>query len=127
MLLLLAVLITLMVVVVWLAADWWDPFNDARFDPKVWSRVSPSERTPMARDLVSNHLRPGMVETQVKSLLGEPDTVWQSSDPRGNRLPGHRTIAYSIGNASFHGFDDAFVYVHMNRQNRVIAAEINGY
>ncbi len=122
----------LLLVGLWAAIDWLDPFNDQAFAPTVWSKRGTgltSTRAPMARDLVRSHLPLGLSRARVESLLGPPDDVRTREDAGGNRLPGTETYAYHIGSwsGSPTGFDDTFVYVHFDANGKVIGAEINGY
>lgn len=77
----------------------------------------------MARDLIKHHLLPGLTGEQVIALVGDPDQV-RAED---QRLVGKKLYTYSVGHWSFHGMDAAYVYVHLDADNRVVKAEVYGY
>ena len=111
-------------IVLWISlVRWWDPFDDDAFTPTAWV----ADRAPTARDLVKNHLRLGTLRVQVESLLGRPDEVVTGEDAGGTRVPGTETYKYSIGSWPMYGYDDAFVYVHLDANGNVIGAKIDGY
>lgn len=60
----------------------------------------------------------------VVDLLGEGRTVHPHP---GSTPPYPRTWAYSLGNWSFHGLDEAYLYVHFDPHDLVLLAEIDGY
>jgi len=112
----------------WLLIDRLDPFNDAPFTAIDWMNCRTDEaRASMARDLVRNHLPKGMSEAEVVALLGEPGVLQGGTDTGGNRVLGTKTYFYYIGTWSLQGFDDAFVYVHLDSDSKVISAEVTGY
>jgi len=113
--------------VTWAVVDWLDPFNDAAFTTEGWAKLDSQDRAPMSRDLIRNHLHPGASRAQIERLLGPPDDVLTGSDSGGNRMRGTDTYAYCIGFWPVRGFDDTFVYVHLDAQGNVVASEINGY
>ena len=59
----------------------------------------------MSRDLVTNHLKPGMTRAEVQDLLDKPDEVISTNrDNGGNLLLGVETFSYYIGCWSgYHG------------------------
>ena len=121
-------MLLLLAIAAWVVTDWLDPFDDESFNATAWASCTTDEsRAAMARDLVRNHLRTGMPRSDVTALLGSPIVLHGPTDAGGNPLRGDETYAYYIGQWSLYGFDDAFVYVHLNAAGRVIGAEINGY
>ena len=113
---------------VWFAMNKMDPFNDRSFVSTEWKTNDDKIKAAMARDLVHHHLPVGMSETQVTTLLGQPDAILQgAADNGGNPLQGGRTYSYYLGSWSMHGYDDAFVYVHFDASEKVTGSEITGY
>ncbi len=107
-----------------------DPFDSQTFDSTTWrnAHVS-SDRAPMARDLIRNHLRPGVSAKVVEELLGAPERVPGVNgevDGFGNRLQGVRTFCYYLGSWSNAGLDTALLYVHFDGNDQVLSAEITG-
>ena len=104
-----------------------DPFDDQRFSSRRLQQISPSDgerRARMARSALQNHLTPGTTEAQVTAKFGPPDGISTGpEDDGGNKLPGVRTYVYMLGSWSGVGFDDAFLYVHLDARDRVIAAQ----
>jgi hypothetical protein len=103
-----------------------DPFNQKRFSVGEWSSASREDRARMCRDLIDRHLPPGTTEQQVLALLGKPEYV-NHGDKFPQRAIADRFYVYSIGNWSWQGMDDAFLYVHLDKGDRVVKAEIYGY
>ena len=81
-------------------------FGQERFDAAKWSAQSGADcfdrndRQQMVDDLTENHLAAGMTTTQVRSLLGQPDTEGPEEDGSlywdyltGPDLPDCRTLA----------------------------------
>jgi len=81
----------------------------------------------MARSAIRRHLTVGLAEPQVVALLGKPDEIRNVEDPGGHKLPGSQTYSYYLGSWSVYGFDDAFLYVHLDAAGRILSAEVNGY
>jgi hypothetical protein len=107
---------------------WIDPYDNFRFVPNDWKTASPEVRAQMSRNLVSNHLHTGMTKANLVSTLGEPDEILTGkTDAGANSLPGSETYSYYIGSWSAYGYDDAFVYIHLDSTGKVQRAEINGY
>ena len=102
-----------------------DPFDNRSFTPAAWRTADRDGRARMCRDLVSRHLIAGTAEPQVVALLGKPAGVYKAGER--DHLVGAQTYVYSIGNWSFQGMDDAFLYVHLDANGRVIYGEIYGY
>ena len=111
--------------------DFIDPFNDAPFDKVVWA-WDVGDRMEMARAAVSS-VKPGMSESLVVQLLGQPDETYPTSERIlhfGESLPlnADTTLVYWLGGsvkATLRGLDSAFVYVHFE-SGKVIEAEIGG-
>ncbi len=101
-----------------------DPFDDQRFTAARWHGSDPESRAPIARSVARRHLTPGLSSTQVLALVGQPDNVYGRGD---DRTRGDQTYSYYLGNWSLYGFDDAFLYVHLDAQGKVITAEVTGY
>jgi hypothetical protein len=104
-----------------------DPFDDRPFSASEWRLATVDDRAPMARSAVRRHLIQGLPDSQVVALLGDPDEVRTARDPGGNTLQGAQTYLYYLGSWSDYGFDDAFLYVHLDATGRVRSAEVNGY
>jgi hypothetical protein len=104
-----------------------DPFSKNRFSAEVWRTADAESRARMARDAIRHHLVPSLTTTQVVSLLGNPDKVIRDADAGGHKLAGAKTYSYYLGCWSSYGFDDAFLYVHLDEAGSVISAEVNGY
>ena len=101
-----------------------DPFDNRSFSPAGWASADPDARARMSRDLVNHYLAPGTTEQQVVALLGKPGTI-VNADGR-NHVYGVRAYVYPIGSLSSE-MDDTFVYVHLDGNDRVLQAEIDGY
>lgn len=115
-------------VLYWCFIDWMNPFNDAQFTIEKWANVRNDDRAPMALDLVTEHLTPGLSQSDVKALLGLPDNIITGEDPGGKVPLGDKTYKYKLGSWTYYkGFDDAFVYVHFDTNGFLIRSEINGY
>lgn len=98
--------------VVWLI-DAMNPYNDMSFDAKIWqdSELGSDERQHMAQDLVRNHIRYGMTQTQIESLLGPPDDL--VSGPRidnGLQIPAAYSNMYDLGSPPTIAMEDARVF-----------------
>lgn len=105
-----------------------DPFDDQRFDSAAWLKANPQQRASMARDAI-RHLPTGTTAATVEALLGEPTERFtdQREDWGGNPLRGVKTYEYWLGSWGRVAWDDAFLYVHFDARDRVIASEVNGY
>ena len=107
--------------------DLMNPYNDALFDTRAWL-ASEDNRMAMSEDLVENKLTSGMSEGKVELLIGPAEQVLtRSEDGGGNRLQGHHTWTYYIGNDSFGKGDDVFVYIHFDASGLVVGSGIYGY
>jgi len=108
-----------------------DPFDNRRFSPEAWSSASEHHnvdwRARMCRDLINRVIRPGMSEKQVVALLGTPDRVSDRRGPGGDLFTDRHIYEYEIGNSTFQGMDDAFLYVHIDLTDHVLKTEIYGY
>lgn len=104
-----------------------DPFDDRRFSTSAWRTTSADGKAPMARSAIRDHLRPGLSQAELVALLGEPGARLTGKDAGGNGLAGSQTYSYYLGSWSIYGFDDAFLYVHLDSDGRIISAEVNGY
>src|SRR5262245_7469510 len=91
-----------------------DPFIQRTFRAASWAKCDRQDRAWMARDLIRHHLSVGMSAVQVKALLGPPDGVLSPNYVPGSTVRAAETYSYSLGNWSWEGFDDAFLYVHFN-------------
>jgi hypothetical protein len=81
----------------------------------------------MARSAV-RQVTPGLLESQVVALLGPPEGIRTGEDDGGHKLKGTRTYWYGLGSWSeYNGFDDAYLYVHLDASDRVVVAEVTGY
>jgi hypothetical protein len=69
----------------------------------------------------------GAAEREVVTLLGKPDSVSDRRGPGGKPLTEIRIYEYRIGNWPLWRMDDAFVYVHLDTNDRVVKSEIYGY
>lgn len=125
---LLAVLIAFSVAMYAWVGNPFDPLDDECFSTDAWRQASDrSLRGHMARDLVRHVIKAGLTEPQILALLGRPDYVGDQRGPRGRSLTGTRTYIYGIGNWTWLSMDDAFVYVYLDVNQRVVQAEIHGY
>ncbi|PCJ56920.1 MAG: hypothetical protein COA79_17430 [Planctomycetota bacterium] len=120
------------VILILVIKDAINPFNEHKFDQKLWLQLSKNdkiqERGKMASDIISNQIKHNMSKVQVTDLIGIPTrTSNKSIDAGGNKFKGKSTLVYYIGHASSMGYDDAFMYIHLNKQDQVISSEINGY
>ena len=80
----------------------------------------------MSEDLVKNHLPAGMRESQVIALLGKPFSIENGATEAPLHV-GTRHLMYDLGHWSMHGMDAAYVYVHLDGNGNVVAAEVYGY
>jgi hypothetical protein len=109
-----------------------DPFDDASFNRSVWKSSTQEQRAKMSRDVITKHIRPGAALEEIVELLGEPEETHNIRarasrvDQYGHRLPGVKTYAYYLGSWSSYGLDDAHLYVHFDRDDCVLSAEVAG-
>jgi hypothetical protein len=106
-----------------------DPFDNQQFDPAVWAAGDHEVRMAMARD-AARRTPAGMSEAEVVNLLGKPDTVEESRRLTAS-APARavQTYSYYLGSShlsSLRGLDDAFLWVHLGNDGRVVAAVIGG-
>lgn len=104
---------------------WIDPFAARAFSAPAWATATPEGRASMARDVI-RRLPKCTPETQVVALLGKPSQVVPPGEG-GNHAVGARAYKYFIGCWEYRGMDSAFVYVHLDANDRVIKADIYGY
>ena len=107
-----------------------DPFDNRRFSADVWraaGKYDPDERARMSRDIIRRVVRPGMSEKQVVELLGPPERVRDTRCPDNEPLTDRRLYEYGIANWTFQRMDDAFLFIHIDRTDRVLMTEICGY
>lgn len=106
-----------------------DPFNDQAFEPELWASAELGGRVPMARGAIQR-IRPGMQESDVVKLLGKPDTIEESQRlTKSAPSSAVKTYSYYLGSSGLtclKGMDDAFVWVHVGLDGRVIKAVIGG-
>jgi hypothetical protein len=109
-----------------------DPFDDASFNRSDWMSSTQEQRAKMARDVITKHVRRGVALEEIVALLGKPDETHnirvrgRRVDQYGNRLHGVTTYAYYLGSWSSYGFDDAYLYIHFDGDDRVLSAEVTG-
>lgn len=109
-----------------------DPFNDAAFDKVTWVAGHRDARIEMARQAVGL-ISSGMHKDKVVGWLGLPDEIYATNERArhfGERLPSNadQTYVYWLGGSmrtSLRGLDSAFLYVHLE-SDEVILAEIGG-
>lgn len=117
---------------------WLDPFEARRFDRHEWAAAGPEERAAMARDAI-RHVPPGLPEAEIPALLGRCSVHetrrLTGTAMRGARLPYYggtappgavRTYSCYLGSWSTLYYDDAFLWVHVGEDGKVIAAVIGG-
>ncbi len=107
-----------------------DPFDDQPFDHVAWAAAEEHERErgPMARGAI-RHIPPGTSAERVRELLGEPQIIPAGGDRWGVQPRSGECWSYSIGSWSAigpYGFDAAFVYVHFDRDGKVVSAVVDG-
>ncbi len=107
-----------------------DPFDDRPFDRAAWAAAEDREwdRGPMARDAI-RHIPSGTSRERVQELLGETEVIPAGGDRWGITPQSGETWSYYLSCWSGLGpynLDAAFVYVHFDRNGRVVFAEING-
>ncbi|GMU83209.1 MAG: hypothetical protein AMXMBFR47_30800 [Planctomycetota bacterium] len=82
----------------------------------------------MAND-ARRHIAVGRAAAEVESLLGEPEKIISDrrQDAGGNPLDGRVTFSYYLGSWSMVAWDDAFLYVNLDDDGRVVSTEVTGY
>jgi hypothetical protein len=102
-----------------------DPFDKRPFSSETWLATTREDRAPMARDLVKNHLPAGLSVSDVVAFLGPPDRIITGSS--ASIRPGcSKALTYYLGCWSEYGMDAAFVYVHIDNNDKVVLSEIIG-
>jgi hypothetical protein len=117
---------------------WLDPFEARQFDAASWAGSDWKGRAAMARDAI-RHLPAGTPEADVVQLLGKPGYVIETkklvglvSGPPLPRFSGSapagsvRTYSYGLGSWGWAGYDDTFLWVHVDGEGRVVAAVVGG-
>lgn len=95
-----------------------DPFDGRRFTREEWRVADHQRRGLMCRSLITYHLKAGMGKPELLDLLGAPDGI----DKKGSH-----TYEYDIGSWPMQGMDDAYLYVYLDWDDRVVRAEIDCY
>ena len=111
------------------AKRWLDPYDGRGFDRIVWDAdPGGAERAAMCTDIIERHLRPGMTLDQISELLGDTYAdVDRSRFRDSDQMPGVRTVSYWVGPCSWIGYDDAFLYVNIDGEDRLVSAIVYGY
>jgi hypothetical protein len=103
-----------------------DPFDNRRFSARAWRSADQNARARMGRDLIAHHIRPGQSEAEVIALLGKPSEIKVAGID--GHFHGVRRLEYYLGSwGLYRGWDDAFVYVYLDGENRVIEATLDGH
>ncbi len=97
-----------------------NPFNDKLFDRVIWLESKASERARMADNLIKTELRPGKRKAWVHELLGQPFHDRKLGD-------GRSLLTYHIGTWPIRGYDDTFVYIYFDANDRLLRSEISGH
>jgi hypothetical protein len=111
------------------AKRWIDPYDGRDFDRLAWD-ADPGgyERASMCADIIDRHLQPNMSLDQISKLLGDSFTDRDRSHFHdGDQMPGVRTISYWVGPCSWIGYDDAFLFVNLDENDRLVSARVYGY
>lgn len=100
------------------------PFDDRRFDQKIWTQANAetqdSPRGRMVVDLLENYLKPGMSEAAVERLLGVPSS---KQAPEYFALKTTGTIwCYSVGAWSGFRMDGDGLAVHFDTKGKLVRA-----
>jgi hypothetical protein len=100
------------------------PFDDRKFDQKLWARASAeaqdNPRGRMVVDLLDRYLKPGMPEAAVERLLGAPSST---QTPEYFALKTTGTIwCYSIGAWSGFRMDGDGLAVHFDTKGKLVRA-----
>ncbi|MEY2536294.1 MAG: hypothetical protein QOG67_34 [Verrucomicrobiota bacterium] len=108
-----------------------DPFDNNYFSVETWRKASAGRdldaRAGMCRDLMKRFIPPGTTAKQVVALLGAPSSIDEAKPGDDEPMIGTHRFKYHVGNWSMHGMDDAFLYVHFDKDDRVIKTQIYGY
>jgi hypothetical protein len=106
------------------------PFNETQFKPDAWTAhprndisenndIAGNLRAPMAADVKKRIIKQGMVRSEVRSLLGKPDT-----SSMGNELAGEDN--YSLGHSSQMSIGQDQLIIRYNKAGKVISTTITG-
>lgn len=120
----------LLMLFVWIAVApaIFDPYDDRSFNSASWIDGNEVVRTSMARS-AARAIKTGDTSNVVAQLLGEPD--WTNTvkvSVFGERFPDGtaRTWGYRLNPSQLHGYDDAYLYVHLDASDFVIEAQLGG-
>ena len=108
---------------------WLDPYDGRDFDRVVW-HADPGghDRAAMCTDIIERHLRPGMTFDRITDLLGQ--SFWERDRSHladGEQMAVVRAVSYSVGSCSWIGYDDAFLYVNLDADDKLVSATVYGY
>ena len=108
---------------------WLDPYNGRDFDRVVWDGDPGGyDRAAMCTDIIERQLTPGMTLSSIADLLGDSYREWDRSRFSGDdQTPGARTILYDVGPCSWIGYDDAFLFLHLDADDRLVSANVYGH
>ncbi len=100
------------------------PFDDRKFDQKLWAQASvetqDNPRGRMVVDLLEHYLKPGMPEAAVERLLGAPNS---KQTPEYFALKATGTIwCYSVGAWSGFRMDGDVLAVHFDTRGNLVRA-----
>src|SRR5436190_948449 len=99
-----------------------DRFNARPFDRLAWAAGDVDTRSAMARGAV-RRIHAGTSGMEVIELLGNPDQApFYGKAPRRTT----RILLYRLSTTSAAGKSSCFLCVHLDGQDRVITADLNG-
>ncbi len=104
------------------------PFDDLPFAADLWRAADSTTRARLADDAL-RHIAVGWSAKEIESLLGQPEKIISDrrQDAGGNPLDGRVTYSYYLGSWSLVAWDDAFLYVNLDDDGRVVSTEVIGY
>ncbi|MCO8121537.1 hypothetical protein NHH03_07305 [Stieleria sp. TO1_6] len=108
---------------------WLDPYDGLHFDPVIW-KADPGgdQRAAMCADIIGRQLTPGMTLSSISDLLGDSyEQRDRSHFVDGDQMPGVRTVSYWVGPCSWIGYDDAFLFLNLDAEDRLVSATVYGY
>lgn len=111
-----------------LATVIFDPYDERPFDSDPWIAGLEPVRTAMARS-AARAIHEDDAASSVSERLGEPDWINDvKTSVFGERFPAatHRTWGYRLNPSWLHGYDDAYLYVHIDANDTVIKAQLGG-
>ena len=104
-----------------------DSFDNRHFSPEAWRKATDAydldARARMCGDLMRHVIRVGDSEQRVMGLLGAPNRITDGEGSIDHLATGTHFDEYSIGNWTFLGMDDAFLYVHFDHEGHVVKTE----